>query len=1547
MEGLPRLPMLTADYKYAMAAVDFAPRIKEYIVRYYQEDPEKYDHALKELNNLREQVCRCISDVESCTQLKRYYAQLLMLKNRFPMESGDEAATAFTWLDKALDMPNPIVFDDVNFELACIMHNIGATHAAVASSETRGSLEGIKFAFNHFQMSAWAFQHLRDKLNASNFSIDFDPSLLTWYTNLMLAQAQECILEKSLIDHRKHTIIAKIAVNIRDVYVQCKVHLENASLSDIVGSSRYKEWTRTCSLKSDLYGAIASLYMGQQADEEQKMGERLAWYNLAADQLARAQKTAGKDKRDGVKSAFQFASDVILGKQANAKKENDFIYHEKVTSPEDMPNIQGVALVKPIGFDPLDPAISGDDLFATLVPINVLKSVSLYSEEKAKYMRAVNEKVDSKDQELQSYCISLKLEDISLDQSIDDLRLPDMLLERSAAFNAQPDSFPKLLETLQRVGYCSTEADHKLEDLQNRLAIVQKCNDIKSDAGFIAIKNELNRLNDAHTRARTSNSELQRAIAAHSENLRLLAMPLTELNKRLAAPVVKPSETPEGAQLKRMLEKMEEMKAQRAQLVDQLKKQLHADDLTKRLLSEKDVDSSDIYERELRKHDKQMALVEMNLSAQPNILSALTDANANFAERRREIIELNKCRGEQIVALVTAFDVYEDVRVKAEQGRVFYSTLFEKVRALDEAVDAMEEAVSEQQKKRKEEEEKEMLAIKAAADAAKERMRNLPPPASHYDHDSAYPPSPTPSSRSTRGESYSSGDRPNRPRLGDYLDFYRAKQAGAAVPFPSTSTQPSSGGYDMNASNSAVGPSVPYSPVSSAQGGGQPMPNSYAHPSAAISNGQQSMPVSSHLPTSAQSYAPPSNGQYDQRYAAAMSITNQQPPTSHQYTQPANMHYDHSTPVASISNPSSQHAHQYAPPSNVQFGGYSHAAMAASTAPPIMSVSTQPPPPAHQYMQPVNGQYTHQPQMTSVPSSSHPSLPIPSQQAMMSRPGETNLQSQPPLHSQYMAPVTSQYGGQPISSHQSMQPSMSISSPQQPPAHQYTQPSMSISSPQQPLAHHYTQPSYSNNPSEMSVQMPASAVQSSASIPNHMAPAHHYATAANSFLTPSSNSVQPPSSVQMSSPMPSIAGQFAPQPNMYEQARPAVSISNAVHPPTQQFLPATNTHYGQEHRPPAAATPPISSASQPMNASVQQPPTSLPASISPWHQRVQEPLNRPFSPQQPINQFQSPAPQPQQYAAPPGGAAGAAMGYGYPPGQAMYAHPAQQQQQMNQLPPRANMMDMDVDAFLPAPLLPNKVEEKMENSNLLRSSSQQQTVMGNSTPTQGTSQTAHTTQHVAPIQATMQAAQPTVPFSAPVVNRDAIPRSDVGAASAANLPSAQTPLTHQGPGLVGIPPSSGAALGSGTIADRASMIAPPVDIETTHKAPGTVPFANPPAAPHTAIAPQAHTFDAHNTAGGAPVTNGNSTTAKTTTNGNGTIGSSNGGGHASLEQLLNPSTFDIGEGDQVKLAKRRVKEQFDKGNGAGAERPLTPLVANPADPFSGLDPLWCMNKKAG
>lgn len=40
-----------------------------------------------------------------------------------------------------MDMPNSTVYEDVNFELTCIMFNIGAVHAAIAVNEMRSDLD--------------------------------------------------------------------------------------------------------------------------------------------------------------------------------------------------------------------------------------------------------------------------------------------------------------------------------------------------------------------------------------------------------------------------------------------------------------------------------------------------------------------------------------------------------------------------------------------------------------------------------------------------------------------------------------------------------------------------------------------------------------------------------------------------------------------------------------------------------------------------------------------------------------------------------------------------------------------------------------------------------------------------------------------------------------------------------------------------------------------------------------------------------------------------------------------------------------------------------------------------------------------------------------------------------------------------------------------------------------------------------------------------------------------------------------------------------------
>lgn len=97
--------------------------------------------------------------------------------------------------------------------------------------DTRTTEDGMKMACTHFQCAAWAFQvenflklpselhfsifiylftfvfqHLKDTYPPST-EADIAPDIMLFAYHLCLAQAQECILEKSMMDNRKASII--------------------------------------------------------------------------------------------------------------------------------------------------------------------------------------------------------------------------------------------------------------------------------------------------------------------------------------------------------------------------------------------------------------------------------------------------------------------------------------------------------------------------------------------------------------------------------------------------------------------------------------------------------------------------------------------------------------------------------------------------------------------------------------------------------------------------------------------------------------------------------------------------------------------------------------------------------------------------------------------------------------------------------------------------------------------------------------------------------------------------------------------------------------------------------------------------------------------------------------------------------------------------------------------------------------------------------------------------------------------------------------------
>lgn len=687
MEAAPKLPLISFKQKVSPNPTIFSHSLKKYIRNFYNEDPEAYNKEIRELETLRQSVCRVQMDFTGCSTLKKYYAQLLLLESRFPMESGGAAAVVFSWEDSFNDGAL-WEFDNIKFEQACILYNIGALHSELGAMDSRQSSEGMKISCTHFQCAAWAFQHLRDEHTEAP-SPDRSYDLLTFYIAVMLGQAQECILEKSMLDNRKSTIVAKIAAQIVDYYKQALKTLDNGGktadtshIGILVKAKLYKYWKKYLEFKISYHYCVTYLYMGNQAEELQKMGERVAYFQGALDKLNDVIKLSKGFEKD-LSDALGFTMDVVGGKFNAATKENEFVYHEKVPPLDSLPEVKGASLVKGIPFDPSDPEVSGQDIFARLVPMEAHEASSLYSEEKAKLLRKINAAIDEKDQELMVYMSSLQLDQLRLTPEPN--ILPQELVDCCAALSVRPHAVKELVTAMHNLSSIYHDVDGLLQETTALLEEDEKQEkEVQAITGkrppsmiLLDIKKELAKYLEAHQKASESNVNLHKAMNYHIANLNLLSGPLDELMKLVPSVGLldAPNDEGTGKELKRLINKVDEMKNQRLVLKNQLREYIQGDDITTLLVTKEDKNLQDLFAQELKKHDRQVGLINQNLTAQTSILKALTEANANYADTRRASNEILIRREAMIHGLIASYEAYEDLVSKSHKGLEFYRKL--------------------------------------------------------------------------------------------------------------------------------------------------------------------------------------------------------------------------------------------------------------------------------------------------------------------------------------------------------------------------------------------------------------------------------------------------------------------------------------------------------------------------------------------------------------------------------------------------------------------------------------------------------------------------------------------------------------------------------------------------------------------------------------------------------------------------------------------------------------------------------------------------------
>ncbi|XP_036411339.1 programmed cell death 6-interacting protein isoform X2 [Megalops cyprinoides] len=667
--------------------VDLVKPLSKFVTATYPagDDQSEYLRAVEELNKLRKSALgRPLDKHESSLEiLLRYYDQLCAVEPKFPF-SENELCLTFTWKD-AFDKGSlfggsvKLALASLGYEKTCVLFNVGALASQIASEQNLDSDEGLKAAAKFYQLASGAFAHIKDTvLSALNRvpTMDISPDTVGTLSQIMLAQAQEVFFLKATSDKMKDAIIAKLANQAADFYgdafKQCQ-YKENLP----------KEVLPVLAAKHCIMQANAEFHQSTLAKQQKKFGEEIARLQHATELV----KTVASryDEYVNVKDL----SDKISRALTAAKKDNDFIYHDRVPEVKDLDHIGKAALVKATAVQvPMSQKFT--DLFEKMVPMAVQQAMSAYNQRKSEIVNrligTMREATNLCNGVLASLNLPAALEDLSGDS------VPQSILEKSRAIIQQGglQSIEKLIkdlpELLQRNREILDESlkmldDEETTDNELRTKFSQRWNRTPSGDLYKPLRGEGTNFRNVLDKAVQADQVVRERYNAHCEMIALLCKSEAELTA--AIPSANPAKTLQGSEvvgvLRSQLAQLDEVKKEREQLENDIKSAQF--DMTTKFLTALAQDGA-INEEALSVTELDSIYggytqkVQQSLRTQEEVLSNVQTSHQEFSTLKQSNAEAND-RDEVMKKLASAHDSYVEISNNLREGTKFYNDLTE------------------------------------------------------------------------------------------------------------------------------------------------------------------------------------------------------------------------------------------------------------------------------------------------------------------------------------------------------------------------------------------------------------------------------------------------------------------------------------------------------------------------------------------------------------------------------------------------------------------------------------------------------------------------------------------------------------------------------------------------------------------------------------------------------------------------------------------------------------------------------------------------------
>ncbi|CAL1532314.1 unnamed protein product [Lymnaea stagnalis] len=402
-------PMIPLGLKET-TAIDFTVPFKDEILEHYSEDGNNYSKEIQELCELREAVRSPERSQAGVELLMEYFGQLGNIEKRF-FSGKRNLPVYFHWYDCLTGVPD--TQKSIGFEKGSILYNIGALYTQIACKQDRTKKEGLIQAIVNFEKAAGAFKYLENRFSAAP-SQDMQPESLAMLGSLMLAQAQECVLEGRLIGGSKEGVFnctqiaqeaAMVSLKYKDTY--------SKMATDSIKSYLPFSWLSMAETKYHFYKGLSHYYVAlallEQKDSSDMAKLRLmfeAVHNEVAprDENNGLQLPATEEERknlgrahlresvinheesirihnlckqlrkiDTFRDILQKTHERAVSKFATLEEEDDF--SEVLTVPE----ILGMSEHNSVSVAPDLSKFKGSDIFKKLGPISIFNATNDWS----------------------------------------------------------------------------------------------------------------------------------------------------------------------------------------------------------------------------------------------------------------------------------------------------------------------------------------------------------------------------------------------------------------------------------------------------------------------------------------------------------------------------------------------------------------------------------------------------------------------------------------------------------------------------------------------------------------------------------------------------------------------------------------------------------------------------------------------------------------------------------------------------------------------------------------------------------------------------------------------------------------------------------------------------------------------------------------------------------------------------------------------------------------------------------------------------------------